>query len=116
MLEKCSDDFKLYAHLPFLSPDFSHLFGGFISVFQGESRIPAYRRSIKNELNVEKMLPEEATCDETHKYTLCGVCVPSPPQRFRYSLKQCLHLPHLPTKTLCPLSVVRSGFYYRSSD
>lgn len=73
-------------------------------------RIPAYRRSIKNELNVEKMLPEEATRDEMHKYTLCGICVPSAPRCFIYSLKQCPHLPHLPTETLCPLSVVW-GFF-----
>lgn len=41
----------------------------------------------------------------TNMLLLHGVLVPSPPQYFRYSLKQFPHLPHLLTETLCPLSI-----------
>lgn len=42
----------------------------------------------------------------TNTLLLCGVLVPSPPQYFRYSIKQFSYLPRLLKETLGPLNVV----------
>lgn len=53
MLEKCSDDFKPYEHLPFLSPGSSHLFEGFIAAFweqesESQQKDQEWIKSIQN--------------------------------------------------------------------